>query len=431
MKIQKQLIINSSALVYAIFVMLIIISTISVLIYSIYLNRQLLRHVFKIERIISNLESAVAIGLGSENIVHKNDSITFSLFGQGNDSVAIKHEYWGSLNLFTIYSFAGKIMRKKCFFSGSFYKDQNFYVLYLADKKFPLSVSGKTLITGNCFLPNGVVHKSFVNGHYFEGTEPIRGKISYSNDTLPTLNSEILNSCRPQGLKKYFLKQYIPDKRLPIQNRNAPEDFSFYAAPHIYYQKSAISLSGLNIGGKYIILSDDRIEIDSTCIFNDIIVCAPIIVIGSGFTGSIQCIATDSITIEERCRLNYPSLLMIQPDQPNQVNTTPIGLCIKGRSVIQGWVITLTHEKNYRRPILTLNETSSIIGGIYSNGFVDFSGTLYGQMLVNGFLMYGSTTTYENHIYNGVIDIGGLPDDFVHAGVVSNNKSQKIIKWLQ
>ena len=59
--------------------------------------------------------------------------------------------------------------------------------------------------------------------------------------------------------------------------------------------------------------SSDSITIQSENLFKDVLIVAPKVRIKSAFRGSVQILATDTVIIEEGCKLEYPSSVIMFP----------------------------------------------------------------------------------------------------------------------
>ena len=85
--------------------------------------------------------------------------------------------------------------------------------MYLADQNKPLSLTGRTQITGNCYLPKAGVKRAYIEGKSFVGNKLINGTKYNSNKTLPPINKELIN----ENLKNFFPKESINDSLMDYE----------------------------------------------------------------------------------------------------------------------------------------------------------------------------------------------------------------------
>jgi hypothetical protein len=123
------------------------------------------------------------------SISHKQ----LSLYDGVQDSVDIRIDHWGVLDLVYANAFIGNRNISKTALVGDAINNVTCPALYLADNNTPLLLCGKTIIHGDCFLPKTGVKRAFIEGQNFLGTKLIDGKISTAASALPPIDKAVLD----------------------------------------------------------------------------------------------------------------------------------------------------------------------------------------------------------------------------------------------
>lgn len=292
--------------------------------------------------------------------------------------------------------------------------------LYLQENNKPLVLVGNTNIKGNVSLPNQGVKSGNIGGNSFYGSQLIYGKRKISNSVLPRINNLA-------SIKSLFKRSYMNDS---IQYFELKEGLkltqSFNKPTTVHYTQDNVYLSNIALQGNIIIHSKKSITIDRSAILKDIILIAPTIKILKNTSGNFQAFAKDKILVEEKCKLNYPSaLLLIQNQKVEKENHINIGK----KTTIKGSIVYLNEKNkpNFDSQIF-ISERSTIVGEVYCNQNLELLGSVYGSVYTNNFITKQFGSVYINHIYNGVINSSELPKQY--CGLPINNSSQKVAKWL-
>lgn len=340
-----------------------------------------------------------------------------------SDSILIMKRYWGIFPLLFVKSKHDEGEINDVFIAGKFYKHHNQYALYLKDNNRVLSVSGNSRIRYNAYLPKAGIRKAFVNGSPFTGNSLVEGDVYLSLDTVPVLPSQI-------DFQEFTMGNELQNFDISFisGNRDNININSFYDTTICIKSTLPIELSSLDFRGNYIIQSDSIIIIDSSCMLEDVIVVAPEINVRSGFKGSIQMFASNMIRVEEDVELKYPSSMILFPDQNSYM--TP-EITINKNVDFSGVIINSTRKYLYGSNNITrIEEGSEIHGEIYSVGNLFLQSPVYGRVICENFRLKTSTSTLDNYLFNNVIDLDSLPDNFIGLGITDSLLPYKPIKWL-
>ena len=155
-----------------------------------------------------------------------------------------------------------------------------------------------------------------------------------------------------------------------------------------------ITLNYKYILGKIIIASDRSVTIRPSSYIEDAIVIAPYIRVCSGFTGAVQCFASDSILIEKDCRIKYPSALILN----NTTDTIRHKIEIEEHCTIHSDIVSYGQNSK-----IIIRKDSDLTGRLYSPGQVELESQLTGSCFCGELYRKVDGMVYTNTIYNNEI----------------------------
>jgi hypothetical protein len=378
-----------------------------------------------LKRLALNVNSSINLLLASGT--SSGQSQTLDLYQLGEDSVTIKQNYWGVYEVATAKAFSNRYSLTKVVQYGYPVHDSCRVAIYLADLNRPLAICGKTLIKGNCRLPENGVKSTYIEGKSYEGKDLVTGKVFRSQSTLPELNKEILSQ-----INKLFSKEQVLSPAYKVLNNFDKDTLiqSFVDSTIVLYLGSGGSISGKYFSGNIILVADKSIEVHSSAFLQSVLLVAPSIIFKSDFKGSMQAFATDSVVVEERCTLEYPSVIgLFKKD--HQVQQPYIK--IKPRAIFQGLLFTKQWEEatDMAQTLITIDKDAELHGQLYADGFADIKGKVFGSVYCNRFVVKTPSSVYENHLLDATIDYTKLSSHYVGSGLISSAKQKGIIKWLE
>jgi hypothetical protein len=145
----------------------------------------------------------------------------------------------------------------------------------------------------------------------------------------------------------------------------------------------------------------------------------------SGFSGSLQAFAEDSLIIGESCEFNFPSAIGIF----NQ-NINAVVLNIKKASKISGSVFICQRFNTIIPPIMVFEDEVKIHGQVYCPGVVEIYGNVIGNIYCHSFAVHTNSAYYENYLYNVTIDRHALSGFYGGAMIFPDVNSSKVISWV-
>lgn len=378
-----------------------------------------------LKRLESNAVSGINFMMAEKDQIGYSKDSVIDLFGEGRDSVLLKKLHWGLYEVGIVKSFTSGHALNKVFLYGFDPDTLTRSAIFLVDFSRPLSVSGATIINGDCFLPEAEIKRAYIEGKSFEGTDLVAGNIKRSGKSLP-----VLDTIMTENFLK-FLKGTPPDKE-DFELKEDPEEDTIR---HSFFQKTLLlkytgflRLSSKVLSGNIIICSDTVVVVDSTAKLDNVLIFARGVRIENGFKGSIQVFAKDSITTGEYCEFVYPSSFGLFKIDFQTMQ--PFILVGKGTKITG---ILFSHQKvsDLQQTLITMEKETYLTGQVYADGYLDAKGTIYGNATCNKFLLKTASTIYENHLLDATIDLSRLSKHYTGSSIVSSSEHKRIIKFLE
>jgi len=418
--------VKASALYIVIIIALVIGLLCSAIIVSAYFYKMEYQKKIRYTQLQNNLNSGINILLASSDTSFTSQK-KISLFGGDADSVSLQKLQWGIYECGVVKAFNQKDTLYRTFSFASRIDSAKWAVLYLIDQDRPFSLSGKTTIRGDAYIPKAGVQSAYIDGKAYEGDKRfIIGKKHDSQRSLPVLDGN--------GLKQFeahFTNAAGGDTVLTAKDslRN-----SFLRPTHVFnFKKKAKTISDLHIDGNIILFSDTTITIDSTVVLKNVQVYARAIVVKSGFHGICQLFATDSIRVEARCAFGYPSSLGVFRFRSSAVNSQ-IKINVGQNTTLWGAIFSYDNTGSQMVPIITLQKNSKITGQVYSQGIVELQDKteIDGSAFTSKFIYRNTTTLFENYLINCTIDSRALSPYYLTSGLFPvSGKRKKVLHWLE
>ncbi|AOM76529.1 hypothetical protein [Pedobacter steynii] len=370
------------------------------------------------ERLLVNLQSGcealLSGGFNTDDEFHLMD-----LYGNQKDSLIFRKEIWGVYELGTVKAFELKDTVQRTFFIGDAFSDPN--AIYLADEDRPLSISGKTALTGDAKLPKSGLQRAYVDGQPYEGKELITGKITKSDRDLPSLNLKFL-----EEINKRLKKAEGPPRPAADSLFN-----TFFNTVQLYkLRPDQRTIKDVKLRGKIILVSDTIINIAASAVLEDVQIYAPAIVVDSGFTGSCQLFARDSIIIGKDCKFNYPSFAGVFKPEDGKVQAK---INIGEGGTFAGILLSYEKKQSDLQTLISLRKNSEVRGEVFATGYIKLERevTVYGKIYAKRFMMQTPNTLYENYLIDFTLNRKLLSKYYLSSPIFKTAvPDQKILKWL-
>ena len=413
---------RSGAMLYAVFICFLISLLFSGLILFGYLNGKEIININQNLLLIKNVESF----FNSQNLsdLNLNDSTEIDLYSDETAIVNVKAKQWGLFDIIECRSERKKSKYVKTALVGSEFDFSNEQVLYLCDGRQALSISGKTVIKGNCSLPERGIKTNFIEGTGFTGDKKVEGVISNSKAFLPEINSQELQK-RISILDEYAGLINIDN----FYNYNPGDSIinSFNNLPLVVHSSEKMKADELYIKGNVIITSDVEVFIGKDTEISDAVIFAPSITVESGFKGTLQLLAIDSVDIQSNCILYFPSVISIYSSKNEELKSL---IKVGDKSVFCGTILNFNAKHNFKsQSLVSIGSEAKVYGEVYCSDAIEVKGEFYGSMYCRTLVYISKTGRYENQLLNATLDFYKLPEYFVGIDLFENG-NKKVIKWL-
>lgn len=350
-----------------------------------------------------------------------NDTIRLNLLDNSCKNVKVYSNYWGIFKKVISIASIKKKEFKKVALIGAKQDQKNRVALYVNDNNKPLVLVGNTKIKGLSFLPKQGAKTGNIAGNTYYGSRLIYG-LTNTSIKLPVVISNISKNIKLLNSTSTTLRQ---DQFLNTDNTKIYTN-SFFSPLKMVYSKSTINLKDISITGHVFIQSKRKIKVFPSALLNDVVLMAPKIEIMTNTIGRLQAIATKQIIVGKHVNLNYPSALVVSNKEKTVLENN---IVIGKHTTVQGVVANLSKEvpDNFKTQIL-LEEKAILKGEMYNTQNTELRGKVYGTVYSNNFVANQSGSVYQNHIYNAVIDVNKLPEEYV--GLLFNKSKKGVLKWL-
>jgi hypothetical protein len=417
--------VKGSALYMAIVIALIIGIICSALVLVAYVYQAQYQKTFRYGRLHNNLESGIAIVRADSARTYRQETKA-SLFENRQDSVTLQRFEWGLFDIGIVKAFQQRDTLLSLFEIGASVDSAQWSALYLADEDRPLSVSGKTKIIGNAYLPKSGIRAAYVDNQSYQGSKKMVSGHQYdSQKKLPALEKDRLD------LIGKMLSGELPNDSLLHNSKEVINDFT-HRTRYLNFKKAPHTLSFVRYSGRVIVVSDTTLTIDSTAQLEEVIVIAKSIRVGSGFKGRCQLFASDSLLIGPRSTFSYPSALCVLPFK--KTNKGQSRLELGDHVSLTGTAMTWQESQQPLPPLIQIGKESILNGQIYSFGVLSYKGKLMinGSIYTTKFLYRNDFTAYENYLINATIDTRQLSPYYLSGLLLpGSGKKNQIIKWLK
>ena len=380
------------------------------------------------ENVIRNSKSGLELLMGDQSIVGYDSPKDIDLFGRGSDSVLLENKSWGAFEV-AISHAHNKSFSHELIAAIGWQGDMNDKTaLILADLDRPLSITGSTKLTGDCYLPKAGIQRAYIEGNSYSGEKLVYGEIKTTDRFLPKYNDTLV-----KRIKALF--EFQPGKNDSVIYGEAFQQSdsinnSFLNRPLYVFNEGTIIINSQKICGQVCIISHKLIRIGKNSSIHNELLIAPRIEIDDEVEGDFQAFARDSLITGEKVHLHYPTVLgIIATDKSPDFASLFIGK----KSRIFGQVFACSTESDFRKHVIVSTEKESIVyGEIYSSDLVDHKGEVYGDVVCVKFELKTPSAEYENHLLNAIIDRTKRSSDYVASALTRKKTDRKtVVQWLK
>ena len=400
---------QAGILSYVLAISLLVSTGLSMLTLYVYYARVEYKLFEKKNRLLENAATGIDLTRADAVSLSYNEWASHDLYGDGLDSVSIRKLHWGLLDRYEVLSFFKELSFSKHYILAPRPTHEGRSAVYLQDDGRPVSVVGNTKLTGTCYLPKAGIQSAYINRVGYTNKELIYGDKKQSDKKFPEVHLED------------YIKEVVEVEGVLLDE---PAD-----TVHSFQQEVLI-IEGTNLAlfsklkGHIIIRAREKIVFSAEANLEDIVAYAPVIELDSGFEGSGQFFARDTIVVHKYAKLKYPSVLAVyNKDKPAIIH-------LQDSSEVNGWIVMDGRDEGLRRRIVFLDDQSTFTGMIYCNGMVECYGQILGNVTTRRFLVNAPSAVYENYLMNATIDAMQLPPDFLILPHWFSSDSTEVLKYL-
>ena len=419
---------RAGSLFYALSISVILaLVSISLLLGAHYTRMDLLRDQMR-EDVFRDSKSGLELLMGDQTAIGYGSPKDIDLFGNGSDSVLLEKKTWGAFEI-AISHAHNKFFNRQLIASVGWQNQPNDRTaLVLADLDKPLSITGKTRLAGDCYLPQAGIQRAYIEGQSYSGNKLVDGEIKTSNRFLPEYNDTLVKRIE----KSFEFQPTENDSVIDLQQFQQSDSItnSFSNRPLYVFSEDTILIRSEKINGQVCIISRKGIRIGKNSSIQNALLLAPKIFIEDGVEGNFQAFARDSLVAGEKIHLHYPSVLGIIA---NSKSPDVSSLFIGEKSRIFGQLFACSTANDFRKHVIISTAIESIIyGEIYSADLVEHRGTVFGDLVCAKFELKTASAEYENHLMDAVIDRPKRSEDFV-ASAIARKKTdhETVIEFLK
>lgn len=364
---------------------------------------------------VNKLDEGVKLGyyLDSEKYEGKQEENTHNLI--------VNKKLWGCYFLVSTEVKLGSTssLSKAGLIGNQLKKD---YCLYLADRNTQLSLSGNTLLEGNCFLPEKGVGISYVEGKSYLRKKLVNGEVMKSKSRLPEINSFLIqqNLLSLQGVFNPTQDSIIPLNELITTELNQ----SFFNKTLVIFANSSLVLdASWSLIGNVIVHSNSTITVKSGAKLDNVILSAENIHLQKDVQACAQLIGKNVITLDSNSHLTYPSSVLSIGDSST--------IQLLGNASINGSLISYSQLSNSFNAI-SLSKNSQVTGLVYCTNRTELKGKIKGKLITQKLFYRSPSTEYTNTLIDAEINNSILPDFYSCAPLLDEKFPQiNVIKWLK
>ncbi len=409
---------KAGALTYALFVGVVTAVLCFLMIMLVHFNRQYFHRMDNQERVLDNCLSGIALGLNGEQSGYN----WIDLFGEGTDSVRVKTQFWGLYKTVSVEAKVGIFRETKSAMFGSYSDKSSKLALVVPERNSPIKLAGNALIQGNAELPKKGLATAYIEGKNYSRDKRIYGQTTPSKQIFPKLNKDLIETAKSRieqsALEGDSLVVYGYLVKMKAR--------TFDKATLVCTEIGTLTIN-TKLSGNMVLKATNEIIVEAQAQLEQVQLIAPIIKISAGFKGSLHLIASDSIVLEEKVVLNYPSSALIL----NKSKDNEGQFLIKKQAEFNGvavYISNLYQDKN--QAVIRVEEGALMRGQLYANKYIEHRGRLEGTIVASGLILITSSGVYQNHLLDGVINREKLVPNFAGLPIETWDSKPELITWL-
>lgn len=378
------------------------------------------------QRQVLNFQADAQLEWDLRSAVHIAQSSYFSDSDAGQwklldneDSLRLRTGLWGTYRLIGAEAKNNRKTLKEYGLYGSFLPADT--ALYMEDAGRPVSLAGTISLKGAAYFPAGGFRTAWLEGQGSVIDGSISRHIRQAGNSLPpvdnTLSDELMDLLKNP--------EQADDSLGSLDAQKITQPFSQKA---LLVRSGNFELSSCQLSRHIKLVANQEINVDSSAHLDNVLLIAAKVRFKKGFRGTVQVLASDSIVLEEGCRLDYPSSLTVLSEVDGGAGLK--GIFIGEKCRVEGCLLALNRGTGAQKVTVTAAGGSEFYGLVYSSDYAGLQGTLYGSLLCTKLLLQTPSAVYENHLFNCSIDPGMYAGTLYVPVLFEKHKAAKCVKRL-
>lgn len=421
-QLNKSKTVSGGVLLFAVFlttVMLIITSSIIVLTS---ISRRQNEHVIQKQISRITIMNAVQFAMAEPDMFTNGQNREINIFPENEFyKVTVLRQEWGLYEVISAKTNNPNDSQALTVLTNRYWQTDGLPVLWVNPSQFKLKVSGNTQIVGKVRIPGAKFEKASIAKKSFCGVLPNSTSIENSA-VLPNL-AEKLNAMTFENLSLIIPQNTVLDK-----NPNQDGYNSFCKQTKLTYLETSSLIENGNISGNRIVICNGLLKISKAVKITDAILIARSIEFESGFNGSLQAFAYDSIHVNENCKFASPSsFIILRNHNIEQSPHITLMTNVEFNGAICCWALSPTVRNHCR---IQINENTSVYGSVFCNGYSEVNGTIKGHLITRSTMVNISGGMHENNLIDSKI-LENKTNIPAEVNLFNDTKKLKIIKLVK
>ncbi|MDR1755734.1 MAG: hypothetical protein LBR65_02080 [Culturomica sp.] len=327
---------------------------------------------------------------------------------EGNACLRAERYLWGLYEVVTVATVEGNASSVRMF--GKAHPGPQHPALWVCNRRKAISFAGTTALFGEAWLPENGLQYVQMHARFFEGKPVEKEQIKTSGEQLPATD--------PAVRKNTEALWQLPEDTLSGGNLSVRRSFREAAL--------CVGIAGERLEGDArgrVILRGEHLVIGSESRLQDILIVAASVRIESGFTGKVQVFARDSVVLEEKVLLEYPSGIYLQGEAPEGYLKMGEACEVNGYVIVEGTAPLKGRPKaRYIQP-----ENTRIRGLLWVNGIAQVQGSITGSVWLCESYYFAPEGFYSNIFYNARFF---ATDHFPYPLWQESAYERRCVQWL-
>lgn len=290
--------------------------------------------------------------------------------------VFLRREMWGLYELLHIASADSLV--STCRIAGV--EPDTVQTLFYADCRTAVTLAGNTCLQGELRMPQNGIAYGRVGSDFYRG-EPIpQTMVKRASVRMPQPNAATVSRIRTLMEEIHSVgRQILPDTLVTMFCRDST----------VVLYSDTPYVGNRTLQGR-ILLYGDSLHIDSTASIRHLLIVARKIVVGAGAHVAAQLFARDTVILEPRAVLEYPSGIHVE------------GYAELGEHAeVNGYVIVSdTVSRKKLSPSFRQARTARLRGMLYVDGVAQLQGVVAGRTIIKKAVYFSPQGYYKEMLYD-------------------------------